>query len=479
MMIDKVYNFFKKDTMILDMPVAEKEKQQNLHISAVSSVYGRNSLDIEMNQMFGGDEDERRKKLMSLNMDDVVKGIKREKVKQPLLSRTINNIVKGALKEGYYFKSDSNKASEEKITAVMNEFHKILHESSYEPRQFLRELLINQTSYSNSFIIPKRSTGKSLMNSGRLERIVVIQNTGWTVKESVGTSKATKWIFCPNMTAAESLNSSSTVYQHKDLWHYTMNKESDEIFGMPLWCSVIPFIKHYNNLLSKSISSYNDQAIEKNIYVVGGGKNGSKFVTPDEFSKVKHALEFSGDEDVAISAALDVHTISKKFNSPEKLLTAMEFQIVAGLHTSASQLGGSGAGRQDAETQQDNTFYVIEDVQENIEDWLNKTLIREICLDLFGKYDETCDIKFKFKQLFDEQERKEKHATYLFQAGITDLTETREMVGRGTTPINDKETCFKLYQATEMDGSVSSSNSPSNQHTGSSGTGTTKKTKKD
>ena len=53
----------------------------------------------------------------------------------------------------------------------------------------------------------------------------------------------------------------------------------------------------------------------------------------------------------------------------------------------------------------------------------------------------------------------------------------RKMIGKEEKSIDDKKTFFSLYQQKELNGTVSSANNPSNQYT--SGTGTTKKTKKD
>ena len=44
-----------------------------------------------------------------------------------------------------------------------------------------------------------------------------------------------------------------------EIFHYTYNKESDEIFAMPIWCSVIPVIQKYNLLMDNALESYADQ----------------------------------------------------------------------------------------------------------------------------------------------------------------------------------------------------------------------------
>lgn len=471
---NKLKDFFiKSDKKIPPKPEPKKKEKETLNFaSSLKQILGKTvSVFSEFYSNFGNN---RRDSMMVLSIDDLIKKIKEEKVKQPLLARVINNIIKGALKSDYYFSSaDGDEIKEEK---VKERFEQIMSDSNLESRQFFREILKNLVSYSNAYIVPMRDSSKA--GVGELKRLLLLQSNGWRTNKTIGTCYCEEMIFSPQNI--HGLETSQKKFNYaKDVWHYTFNKESDEIFGMPLWCSVIPFLRKYNFLLSSSIDSYSDQSIEKTIYAVGVQKNGNiRAVSPKSYDDIMSQLKYYSEDDLICDVPIDVQSIKKTFTSPDKLIQTLELQIIAGLHTSRSQLGESGAGRQDAETQQESTMDIISDFQENLEDCVNKTIIKEICLDLFGSSIGKNSIKLKFEENFDIQERKEKHAAFNFQAGIIDLDEARKNTGKKSR-LNEKKTFFNLYQQKEMSGTVENVNSPKNQHTGKTGTQTTKKTKKD
>lgn len=454
----KIFNLFKKR----ELEVITSDKNKNIEIqnktSNIKNVYGKNesAFDRLYSNYFTGDET--RKYYMTKNMDKIIEDIKKELLDQPLLARVIRNISNGVIKDGITFEgaTERNFAKEKK---VRDTFYKILKESDYLEGDFIEECIMNLIKYSNTFIIPKRDKTEKLSN------VLVTQNIGWKVEESIGTCYAVKYMFC-----------NKKYRNQQDVWHYTFNKETDEIFGLPIWGTVIPFLRKYNFLISSSIDSYSDQSIEKTIYEIGVTSNGTiRPVTPKAYKSIRENLTDDPMADLITDTPINVKTISKTFTSPDKILDVLELQIIAGLYTSSSQLGQNGAGRQDAEAQKDNTDAIINDFQTALAKHLNKTFIKEICKDLFGNFDGENDIRFKFNSTFDKQERKEKHEVFKFQSGITDLTEARSAMGY-ENEINSGKTFFKLYQQTEMNGAVANKNSPSNQHT--SGTGTTKKTKK-
>lgn len=432
-----------------------------------SSVVDNGSLNSFMNA--GGDK---RYKMMNVSMDKLIEYIKSEKTKQPLLNRTVNNIIKDTLKGDYIFQSVVGNETKSKL--VKAKFEEILYNSALEPRAYLREVLTNIVSYSNNFTVP------FFDEEMKLRMILNLCNKGWTVKEKL-CSVPVKWEFKTSEQESSYFDSGSIskTFNSKDVWHYTFNKESDEVFGMPLWASVIPLLNKYNHLLDDSIDSYSDQAIKKNIYIVGGSsKAASKgYTSPEDYATVYKELSQNIDDDLITNVPIEVKTIEKTYTSPDKLLETLEFQIIAGLHSSRSQLGESGAGRQDADTQKENTLNIIEDFQENLEDFINRTFIRKICIDLFNNYNEENVVKFKFEKTFNSVERTEKHAAFLFQAGLIDLDEARDR-SYITGEIQNKKTFNELYGKSEINGSVQAKNSPVNQHTKPGGTGTTKPTKK-
>jgi hypothetical protein len=472
-MFDILNNWLKGENLEtpknISSDVEESKLTEIINRSTVAKkVYGSpQSMFGEGYQFFIGDEKSERRNLMCTNMDTLLYELKKEITKQPLLGRVIRNISKGVLKNGYTFKSP-NRNNLKKEQQVLNRFNEIIQNTSYEELEFIQEILSNLIKYSNAFIVPIRDENK------KLSQALVVQNQGWSVKTHIGTSHATEYWFEPIGYNGEKLQKKAYKTDY-DVWHFAFNKESDEIFGMPIWCSVIPTIRKYNYLISASIDSYSDQSLERTIYGVGVTKNGGiKAVTPEAFQFVQEQLA-NGQDDIIADMPIDVNTISKTYTSPDKILDVLSLQVIAGLYTSESQLGKSGAGRQDAETQENNTNAIIEDFQSALENLLNKTIVREICKELFGDNKGDNNIKIRFTESFNTRERKEKHAIYKFQGGVIDLDEARNECNY-YTPLNAKKTFNALYNQSEIDGSVENSNNPSNQHT--SGTGTTKKSTK-
>lgn len=429
---------------------------------SLSSIHRGTSSDLDNVFVIGAGFEEMRKKFMTENMDKLIKVVKEETIKQPYLSRTISNIAGKISKKGYTFVGDNP----EKVKQVKDKFREILKNSNYNENSYFKELLMNFVKYSNNFTIPIFDEDK------KLERIIIMQNIGWHVYEKIGTCYAKSFYFEPPESANKKIFKNEV-----DVWHYTFNRESDEIFAMPMWMSVIPILKKYNYLLSTTIDSYADQSIERIIYEIGVTKNGTvRAVNPDSHTEITRLLETT-DDDLIVDVPINANTISKHFSSPDKLIESLMNQIIAGLYTSQGQLGISSSGRQDAETQNENTLITAEDFLNDLELQINQTFVKRICLDLFGNYLGDNDIELRFEDNFDLKERKEKHAVYLFQSGITDLDETRRTCHLDKD-INSKKTFFELYQQKEMQGQVESTNNPKNQHK-PSGTGTTKKTKKD
>ena len=405
----------------------------------------------------------KRKKLMTENMDELIELIKEESSKQEFLARTISNIAGKISKKQYTFSGPNKK----KVALVQKKFKEILKNSNYNENSYFKEMLMNFDKYSNNFTIPiiNKKTDK-------LERVLIIQNYGWHVHQTIGTCYAKSFVFAP-----EDGESKKIYKNEEDVWHYTFNKETDEIFAMPMWIPVIPALKKYNYLLSSTIDSYSDQAISRTIYEVGVDKKGARVATKvDTHEAIRDLLE-NTEDDIIVDTPVGINVVTKTFTSPDKILETLKQKIVAGLFTSESQLGISNAGRQDSETQNENTLITAEDFLNDLELQINQTFIKRICKDLFGDCTGDNEVELLFEDNFNIKERKEKHAVYLFQSGIIDLDEARKSCSK-LKDINPKKTFFELYQQKEMSGEVESTNNPRNQHT-PQGTGTTKKTKKD
>lgn len=436
------------------------EEAINNKKKVLTSIHKSSASDIDYSFYIVNNFREQRKNFMTKNMDELIHIIKEESAKQEYLARTISNITGKISKKQYIFVGNNP----EKAKKVSDKFKEILKNSYYNENSFFKELLINFVKYSNNFTIPK-------FENNKLSKVIIMQNIGWHVDKKIGTGYAETFLFEPG-------DGIKKKYRNQiDVWHYTFNKESDEIFAMPMWMPVIPTLKKYSYLLSSTIDSYSDQSIDRIIYEIGITPNGNvRPVKPQTHDDIVNLLA-NTDDDLIVDSPVNANVVTKHFTSPDKILECLKQQIVAGLFSSEGQLGISNTGRQDAETQNENTMITAEDFLNDLELQINQTFIRRICIDLFGNYSGDNDVELKFVDNFDLKERKEKHAVYLFQSGIIDLEEARKAC-YFEKDINSKKTFFELYQQKEMQGQVESTNNPRNQHA-PSGTGTTKKTKKD
>lgn len=454
--IKKIYDSVKTNSKTLSQ---KRNQDFNNKASSILKVYGTSESMFEssFNSLC-----DKRQYFMTKDMDDLIIELKKSFDTQPLLTRVIQNISQKVLKCQYSFISQTGDS--EKAERVKSRFKQILKNSLYNEKTFFKEHILNLIKYSNSFCVPFRNENQEL------NQVLIVQNIGWHVKSSFGTTLAKEFEFYAG-------NSKNTIYKNtQDVWHYTINKESDEIFAMPLWVSVIPLLRKNSFILNSALDSYNDQSIEKVIYGIGVTKNGTiKQVDPESYNALIGALSNHDDNDIATDIPISVTPIKKEFTSPDKLLEALETQIIAGLYTSKSQIGCSGSGRQDAETQKENTESIVEDFKTALANSLNNTMIKEICENLFGSCIDENEVIIEFAEDFDVKERQEKHATYLFQSGLIDLKEARNRCGM-QNPIDSKLTFKALYGKNEVNGLVENTNNPTNQYGKQY---STKKTKKD
>lgn len=434
------------------------EKEIKNEIKDYTSIYRRS--DFISDSLYIGNTRER---AMTENMDNVLSGIKDECFKLPLLARAILNITSKSSDKVFYF---SGKDSD-KTKKVAKKFIQILKNSNYNPHLFLKEAFQNLVKYSNVFIMPIKD------EENKLIRLRIMPNKGWTVHSKIGTFLCTEFKFADTFSINDGIFKDKIFKNKIEIFHYTYGKESDEIFAMPIWCSVIPLIKKYNFLTNNALQSYADQAITRIIYEMGINKAGAqKPIRPDQYNSAKNLLK-NTDDDLIVDFPINPNKVEKNFNSPDKLLEVLELQIYSGLYTSKGQLGASSSGRQDAETQNENTINITNSFFKELEYQINRTIIDEICLNEFGNLND--EIELKFSEGFNIQERKEKHAVFLFQGGIITIDEARDMCNRKTVDFDIEETFHGLYNE-KMSGIVENTNNPKNQHT--SGTGTTKKTNK-
>jgi len=114
-----------------------------------SSIYKSTYIDKDFLSFNIGDK---REKAMCYNMDNVLKKIKDEIFKLPLLARAILNITAKASDKPIKFIG----SNPEEVKKVATEFNLILKRSNYNPNLFLKEAFQNLVKYSNVFIMPIR-----------------------------------------------------------------------------------------------------------------------------------------------------------------------------------------------------------------------------------------------------------------------------------------------------------------------------------
>ena len=393
------------------------------------------------------------------NIDEIIYIISNAKKTDGYIARASKNFLQKSLKTGFYFDGfDDNFALK-----INEKFESLILRSGYSVRGFLRECLKNYIDFSNVYIYKSYALDKN--KNEYLKQILVMPSIGWTIKKTIG-SKVLEWTF--------DNGSESHVYTNEEIIHITFNKENHEVFGTPFMMPTLEDVQILREVEARAFEDYFDSTIKKTLVRVGD-KNMP--ATENQLNEARRAVNDSGDlNDIVISGICTVEVLQPSYVNPETVLKASKERVMSGLQSSATQMGVTGsAGRQDADTQNSNTSVSVEDFQENLEDALNPTLIRELIIEETNKeVDCKTKVEFKFLQTFDEQERKEKHYTHLFVSGVLDLNETRNSIGRNPQSIDINKTYTKLYQS-EPNGSAENASNPKNQY---GSTGTTKKSVK-
>lgn len=393
------------------------------------------------------------------NIDEIVYIISNAKKTDGYIARASKNFLQKSLKTGFYFDG----FDDEFALKIDEKFENLILRSGYTIRGFMRECLKNYIDFSNVYIYKSYKIDKN--KNEFLNQLLVMPSVGWSISKVIGT-KVIEWKY--------ENGSSCDTYSNEDIIHLTFNKESHEVFGTPFMMPTLEDVQLLREIESRAFEDYFDSTIKKTLVKVGD-KNMP--ATENQLNDARKSIQDSGDtNDIVISGICDVSVLQPSYVNPDVVLKTSKERVMSGLQSSATQMGISGsAGRQDANTQSSNTSVSVEDFQENLEDALNPTLIRELIVEETGKeVDQKTKVEFKFLQTFDEQERKEKHYTHLFVQGVLDLNETRNSMGRNPTSIDINKTYTKLYNS-EPNGSAENVSNPKNQY---GSTGTTKKSVK-
>ena len=392
------------------------------------------------------------------------------------VARTLNQITQKALKSGWTF--DSKNA---KNTAVISDrFESLIIDSNLTVRSFLRDLIKNCVSYSNAFVL-KTYEKDSFGKDKKIAKLTLLPSVGWTPKETSG-PLVTKWGFSRSTSGA-------TEYSSKDVIHFYLNKETHEIFGIPFIISVLEDLQLKRDLEGKAAENYFNFSNQRTFFKVGTPTQPASDKEVNTLTATLETLE--EDDDLVLNGRIEPGILKTDFKEPTGILTTLNERIFAGLMMSSSGMGISGAGRQDADTQSSKETVTVEDFQEAIEDIINNTILRELCLEEFGGFKPSTMVTFKFVNNFDQQERKNNHWLNQYQSGTIDFDEMRNKIGEPSYKFNAKKSFLNDKHQREIEkikiaatvkpvtekvsGTAQSKTTPSNQHGTKTGSTPSKK----
>jgi len=297
------------------------------------------------------------------------------------LARALSQIIQKALKNGWSFRSKNQK----NIKVVEKRFNELLADSGLNTRSFLREIVKNCVSYSNAFVL------KSYLTKGsqkKLAFLTIMPVAGWEPLETRGPF-VTKWQFTSN-------TGKTTVFDGKDVIHFHMNKEIDEVFGTPFISSVLEDAQLLRDLEGAVLEQYFASSQKRTVFFVGTPNSPGSEKEIDNLRNTLNSLDTNSD--LIVTSRIKFEILEVEYKEPTKLLETFKERIFAGLLMSSSGMGISGAGRQDADTQETKESIIVEDFQDAIEDILNNTLLKEISFEQFKNLDYEVIVEFCFKK---------------------------------------------------------------------------------
>ena len=356
------------------------------------------------------------------DLDDYYSIIKEAKKMDGYLARALSQIIQKALKNGWSFKSKNQK----NIKVVEKRFNELLADSGLNTRSFLREIVKNCVSYSNAFVL------KSYLIKGsqkKLAFLTVMPVAGWEPLETRGPF-VTKWQFTSN-------TGKTTVFDGKDIIHFHMNKEIDEVFGTPFISSVLEDAQLLRDLEGAVLEQYFSSTQKRTVFFVGTANSPGSEKEIDNLRNTLNNLDTNSD--LIVTSRIKFEILEVEYKEPTKLLETFKERIFAGLLMSSSGMGISGAGRQDADTQETKESIIVEDFQDAIEDILNNTLLKEISFEQFKSLDYETIVEFCFNENFNDKERSDNHYLNLYNSGVIDFNELREFLKLPSSSFNESK----------------------------------------
>lgn len=343
------------------------------------------------------------------SLDNYYQIIKEAKKMDGYIARALSQISQKALKNGWAFHSKNQK----NVQIIEKRFHELLTDSNLNMRSFLRDVIKNCVSYSNAFCL---KTYKTKNSKKRLSFVTLLPVLGWKPLETRG-PLVTSWQYSPNL-------GNPTTYFGNEVVHFYANKDLDDVFGTPFVSSVLEDAQLLRDLEGVVLEQYFANAQKKTVFFVGTQNSPGSEKEINELKNTLNSLDTNSD--LIVTSRVKFEILETDYKEPTALLQNFKERIFAGLLMSSSGMGISGAGRQDADTQETKESIIVEDFQDAIEDILNNTLIRELCFEEFGNYDYENAVEFSFNENFNNQEREDNHYLNLYNSGAIDFNELRQ-----------------------------------------------------
>lgn len=380
------------------------------------------------------------------NLDNKIDEITRAKEVEGYISRVLANFREKAVKTGFYFESEKK----ENIDKVKNRLENILINSGSSTEMFLQECFSNYSSFGNVFV-------HKAINplTEEIEKLTILPSKGWTPKKSYGV-KVVEWEF----NAGEI----TKKYTTKNVFHLFYEKETHHVFGVPVVNTALNDASILRELEGEMFQAYLDSLNTKTMLLVGDNNSKASQAELDEVTAKMNTV--GPNEDYVLGGHIRIETIKPEFDpNGLQVVDAAKNRVLSSLRSSGTSVGEKGAGRQDADTLDSQDDVVVEDLQFSLENQLNVTIIRQICIELFGEVTAENQVKIRFNKTFTTKERKEKHDIFKFLSGAITIEELRAALGEADSFDEDRlyQNLFAKEEGTTL-GEASVKTNPTNQH---------------
>lgn len=364
----------------------------------------------------------------------------------------------------FYIKNKDDKKADIKIKLMKDYFTAILNNSGYTTEAFFDELSHN-IHYSNIFIHKKNDYVR-----GITLKLTIMPFDSWFPLKMNGLS-VTEWRFKPsrnNPKFAYSLGHRD--FSFKNIIHLTFNKDTQDIYGVPLLKSALDDTSLLRELENADAANYIDSTNRKPIIFVGDKEKGAQ---QTELESVENYIaKLSPDKVPVISKRAEFSYYGPDRIEGGNIQERFKERLISSTGGSKTSFGSSVAGRQSAEADTDSDDKTVQSLQQKLSNQLNQKIFMQLNYELFGELTEHEMVFIKAKENFNTLERKEKHHSLLWTSGAIDKEEYEK---RMNFKLDEKKVYPNLVGSSN-NGMLSNLSNPTNQY---GKTGTSKKSKKD